>query len=194
MVIMLRHGPTQLNGTPQTDRIRGWIDLPLSQEGVETAQKAAESLKGAPVQHIYSSDLQRASKTAQLWADASGATVSTHQELRPWNLGALQGKHSKDVHGAIGQLVKHPDMPAPGGGESFNQFIGRFLPAIVPLVNDQQLHGVVSHIRNIKVMEALMAHPDKTGLDEKTLLAAPTVEPGEAIVVTPDGIQPLKEK
>lgn len=189
-VLLLRHGPTALNSPHAAhDRIRGWIDLPLSPEGVQVAQKAAEDLKTAPMQHIFSSDLQRASTTAQALSQASGVPMSTHMELRPWNLGAIQGQHSNDAKPVIDRLVANPDTPAPGGGETFKQFLGRYLPFIAPLVADPHLYGVVSHIRNVKALEAWLAHPERTALDQKTWDQAPMVQPGDAIIATMQGME-----
>src|SRR5258706_7896271 len=91
-ILLLRHGPTALNhASPDKDRIRGWKDVPLSEEGHRIASLLAEKAKGFPLHDLHSSDLSRASDTADKVAKATGLRVQLDRSLRPWDLGKLAG-------------------------------------------------------------------------------------------------------
>lgn len=188
-VLLVRHGPTVFNGTNSSiDRIRGWLDLPLSEEGQKIAQQVGQQATQFPLRHIFSSDLQRASDTAATMRQQSGVPMTTHPELRPWNLGSLSGQPTEKVMPVIKQLVDRPDVRAPQG-ESFNEFMGRFLPFITPILQDPRLHGVVTHIRNIKALEATMV--GKGNLDRKTWEQVPMIEPGGMVMADHNSFKPI---
>jgi broad specificity phosphatase PhoE len=194
-IILLRHGATTLNENGQSaDRIRGWLDVPLAPAGVKQAKLAAASLAEThTVSHIYASDLKRAAATARFWSDASKTPMTTTPSLRPWNLGNLAGQPTKAVMPIIKALVAHPEEKPPGGGETFHQFLSRYLTYVLPLVNSQDHYGVVAHLRNVKALEAAMASRAQhakagtawklTDIHLPTWNAAPKVQPGQAISV-----------
>ncbi len=83
-VYLVRHGEVD-----NPDRIV-YADLPgfgLSERGHAEATAAATHLSELGVDHIYSSPLQRAQETAATIARATGAAVSSHDELVEWRLG-----------------------------------------------------------------------------------------------------------
>ena len=47
-------------------RLQGQVDIPLAPKGIEQAQMTAEGMKEIPFDHIFSSPLKRAYKTAQI--------------------------------------------------------------------------------------------------------------------------------
>lgn len=193
-VIFVRHGATALNadGT-SADRIRGWLDVPLSPQGRKQAASTASKLADTPdaaVTHIFSSDLSRAADTAKTWGKATQTPVTLHKQLRPWNLGNLAGKPSDAVNKIIQALVAHPDEPAPGNGETFHQFLRRYLTFVMPLVRSKTQYGVVAHLRNVKALEAALAshmtNPRRsiTDIHLPTWNAAPKVKPAGAVKFT----------
>jgi broad specificity phosphatase PhoE len=188
-LLLMRHGPTELNHpSMEKDRIRGWKNVPLSPEGHQVASKLAEKAKGFPLHDLHSSDLSRASDTAAKVGQSTGLKVSLHHALRPWNLGKLAGQPTKKVMPLIKSLVAHPDLKAPGG-ESFSDFMRRMLPHIAPMLADDKLHGIVTHIRNIKSLEALIAGHGK--LDRETFDRMPTVDPGGMAFADENRFEPL---
>ena len=67
-VLLIRHGETSWN---REQRWQGQADVPLSDEGIEQARRLASYLSrdaGAAIRAVYSSDLQRASQTADVLA------------------------------------------------------------------------------------------------------------------------------
>ena len=83
-IYFVRHGETDWN---RIKRIQGHIDIPLATTGFAQAQRLArrladEAQRGARLDAIYSSDLQRAQQTAQPVADALGLPLQLREGLR----------------------------------------------------------------------------------------------------------------
>lgn len=192
MLLLVRHEPTQLNATghPNQERLRGWIDAPLTADGLQKAEETAAEVKKFPITHLFASDLTRSRQTADPIVRATGVPASFHMELRPWNLGKLQGQLVSDVNPVIKKLVATPHVAAPGG-ESFNDFAKRFLGFAVPLLNRDDLVGMVTHIRNIKTLESVIA--GKGTIDWKVWHEIPGVDPGGLVIASPTEFQPLTQ-
>lgn len=62
-LILLRHGLSQWN---KLNLFTGWVDVPLSKEGVEEAFAAGEKIRDIPIDVILTSTLIRAQMTAML--------------------------------------------------------------------------------------------------------------------------------
>lgn len=156
-IYLVRHGETALNNENQSvDRIRGWKDIPLNEEGIKDGEKAAEKLKDVKIDYIYSSDLSRAKDTADLINVNHHVPIISMTELRPWNLGDYQGKVTSDVIDDINKLIVDENKPAPGG-ESFNEFRTRYLKVLQTLINRALQYNeeivVTTHLRNLKLCE-----------------------------------------
>lgn len=150
-ILVVRHGPTAMNKA-EGERVRGWLDVPLTPAGHDLAQKIGQNLAKAPIQHIFSSDMQRTMDTAAAWAAASGVGMTAHPELRPWHLGALIGQPEKEVDPLIDALAAHGGARPPGGGESYHDFLRRYMGFLGPMLHDPHLYGVVTHGRNIRAL------------------------------------------
>lgn len=90
MIYIMRHGTTPYN---KEGRLQGQRDIPLSEEGIMQAEEAALRLKDIHFDEIYSSDLIRAHKTAEIVArfhDTGG--VINDRRLREIGLGTWEGK------------------------------------------------------------------------------------------------------
>jgi probable phosphoglycerate mutase len=86
-----RHGETENN---KIQRLSGWADTPLTEEGIKQAASSAKKLAGTKIDKIISSDLGRALTTAQLIAKDLGysAEIETYKGLREVNYGDLANK------------------------------------------------------------------------------------------------------
>lgn len=62
-LILMRHGQSIWN---KLNLFTGWVDIPLSEEGIEEAIKGGEKIKNVPIDVIFSSSLIRAQQTAML--------------------------------------------------------------------------------------------------------------------------------
>ena len=63
ILYLARHGKTAWN---VEHRSQGWKDIPLNEEGLLQARELAEKLKNIDFETIYSSDLKRSKKTADI--------------------------------------------------------------------------------------------------------------------------------
>jgi len=62
-LILLRHGQSEWN---KKNIFTGWIDIPLSEKGIEEALEAGREIKDIPIDLIYTSTLIRGIMTAML--------------------------------------------------------------------------------------------------------------------------------
>lgn len=87
----VRHGKTEWNLEGRFQGASG--DSPLLEESYQEIEALGHFLKNIPLEAIYSSDLMRAQKTAQLIADAAelDLDINYSQDLREWQLGKLEG-------------------------------------------------------------------------------------------------------
>src|ERR1039458_1530324 len=151
-LILVRHGKTVLNSQDNSERLRGWMDVPLDEQGLREAAETAQRLAQYPVAHIYSSHLYRAWQAADAVEKAALAAIVHTSDLRPWNLGTLAGQRGKDILPILQQLELDPSLPAPGG-ESFLQFCDRYsrkLEELLDIANRSKAYIVaVTHVRNL---------------------------------------------
>ena len=73
-LILMRHGESVWN---KSNVFTGWVDIPLTQKGIEEALKAGERIANVPFGVIYVSSLIRAQLTAML------AMSRSHRNLVP---------------------------------------------------------------------------------------------------------------
>jgi broad specificity phosphatase PhoE len=87
-VIAIRHGETEWNAL---GREQGQLDSPLTARGLKQAEAIAGRLRRVSFSALYSSDLGRALRTAQIVARATGARIEVDVGLRERHTGIFQG-------------------------------------------------------------------------------------------------------
>ncbi|MGN7382385.1 2,3-bisphosphoglycerate-dependent phosphoglycerate mutase [Chlamydia abortus] len=86
---LVRHGVTDWN---LEGRAQGQHDIPLNEEGIRQARLLGERLAQEHWDYIYTSDLARASRTAEIIAEAMGMKVTGYDaRLREKSHGDLDG-------------------------------------------------------------------------------------------------------
>lgn len=86
---LIRHGVTDWN---VQKRIQGATDIPLNEEGIQQARLLAARLKHEDWKFIYTSDLSRAYKTAQIIAEAMEMPkIEKDHRLREKSFGEAEG-------------------------------------------------------------------------------------------------------
>ena len=93
-LILLRHGNSEWN---QKNLFTGWVDVPLSEQGIAEATRAGELLKSSGLlpDVLHTSVLKRAIQTANIAldvADRDWIDVRRSWRLNERHYGALQGK------------------------------------------------------------------------------------------------------
>jgi probable phosphoglycerate mutase len=163
-LILVRHGKTVLNSHDDGERLRGWMDVPLDEQGLREAEETAQRLAEYAVAHIHSSDLHRARQTAEAVERATMAPVVHTSDLRPWNVGTLAGQRVKDILPILRQLERDPSLRAPGG-ESFFNFCARYsrkLEELIEIAAGSENHIIaVTHVRNLLAARALLNDGDR---------------------------------
>lgn len=86
---IVRHGQTDWNAKKL---VQGQTDVPLNKAGEKQAKELGEKLKGITFDSVYSSDLLRAKKTAELISLEKKLVVGTSKLLRERRYGQLEGK------------------------------------------------------------------------------------------------------
>eukprot|EP01066_Platyproteum_vivax_P009872 Platyproteum_vivax@DN437_c0_g1_i1.p1 len=78
-LVLLRHGKSEWN---QKNHFTGWVDIPLSKDGIIEAQKAGKRISAIPFDVIFVSFLMRAQQTAMIamTEHESGQTPRLHYE------------------------------------------------------------------------------------------------------------------
>jgi len=118
VIYLARHGETAWNLTGQH---MGVVDMPLTERGEHNACRLGGRLRGLTFVKVFTSPLQRASRTCELAGFKAVAVVDT--DLLEWNYGTYEGKTTAEI------LKERPgwDMFRDGypGGESAAQVAAR---------------------------------------------------------------------
>jgi len=130
---LIRHGETSWNAER---RLQGHTDIPLNATGMLQARQMAQALKDIKLTFdvLYTSDLKRASDTANAVVELFGVEALVDGELRERHFGKLQGLSISEAP------LKRPDIWQAhiardlehdlGGGESIQQFALRVQNAL----------------------------------------------------------------
>lgn len=118
-VYVIRHGESKTN---YEKKWTGWLDVNLTEKGMNDAKKAGEFLASVSFDKIYSSDLLRARQTAE--NAIVGCRYETSELLREINVGSLAGKPLSVV-----TAEKRKELGTKRyieyGGESQKEFLNR---------------------------------------------------------------------
>jgi broad specificity phosphatase PhoE len=94
-VLLARHGETDDNREPL--RFQGWRNTPLNEAGRHQAAELAGRVSGEGLVSLWSSDLIRASETAQIVGARLGLEPRLDRRLREANRGRWEGRLFRDV-------------------------------------------------------------------------------------------------
>src|ERR1700749_2193086 len=121
-----RHGRTELNAA---GKFRGNKDVPLDSTGIADAHRLANLFSNIEISGIFCSDKIRATKTAEIIAQANQLPITLSKNLRALNVGSFSGqKRNKESEEALQKYIDQPDCCIPGG-ESLNDFRARVRPS-----------------------------------------------------------------
>jgi len=116
-LIMVRHGDTELSSDK---KYWGHSDIKLSTAGFRQAERLRDRLATQRIDAIYSSDLQRASVTAETIASRHQLAVTICVELREINFGKLEGLTFEEVNRLYPEVTRlwvdrSSTLQCPGG-------------------------------------------------------------------------------
>src|SRR5215472_7882725 len=132
-------------------RYAGRTDAPLTDTGVRQAAAAAKRLAPAGIDAIVTSPLQRAVRTAEEVAAATGVPVLADDDFRETDFGEVRERWPSEVT----RWLADPDV-APPGGESFAAVSERVTAALHRVLAGREGRTVliVSHVTPIKMLVA----------------------------------------
>ena len=165
-LILLRHGQSQWN---LENRFTGWEDVPLTEQGIAEAKVAGQLMKKNKVHIdvIFSSVLQRATKTAELaikemnleqfWSDGQ-LLMTKDQSLNERNYGDLVGLNKEETANKYGKeqvrIWRRSYDVSPPGGESLENVVTRvkpyFINFIEPKINEGQDVLIAAHGNSLR--------------------------------------------
>lgn len=125
---LIRHGQSAGNAE---GRFGGHGPTPLSELGVQQAEKTAKVLAKEGINVIYTSDLHRAVQTAEPLAKLLGLPINKSDAFRERHVGVLEGltfdeskqAYPKDYYALVNRKVHHIIT----GGESYRQLLRRLM-------------------------------------------------------------------
>ena len=165
-LILLRHGQSQWN---LENRFTGWEDVPLTEQGIAEAKVAGQLMKKNKVHIdvIFSSVLQRATKTAELaikemnleqfWSDGQLLMIK-NQSLNERDYGDLVGLNKEETANKYGKeqvrIWRRSYDVSPPGGESLENVVTRvkpyFINFIEPKINEGQDVLIAAHGNSLR--------------------------------------------
>lgn len=166
-IFLLRHLKSQWN---LENRFTGWTDVPLCNEGIESAGKTAGELAAFKIDKVYTSPLVRNRETVSLILKDLGKEklpVIIDKALDERNYGELQGLNKDEVKAKYGEeqvrLWRRSYDVAPPGGESLEDVYKRAVPFykkhvekdlkegknVLLVASHNSLRAIVKYIENI---------------------------------------------
>jgi broad specificity phosphatase PhoE len=109
---LITHPETKLD---QAGKVHGNLDPPLSYSGTYNAKQIAKRFTSKDVKAIHSSPKVRARQMAQFLSKVTGAPVSVHNELIPWDLSRMSGAKTASIRPLLEFFSNHPNRVVPGG-------------------------------------------------------------------------------
>jgi len=166
-LLLVRHGDTESNSA---ERYWGNTDVKLNDAGFRQAERLRDCLAADRIEAIYSSDLSRASTTAEIIASKHGVDVIICAELREMNFGELEGLTFNEIsqlHPEVTELWRQRShkLKFPGG-ESVDEFNSRVSQFVSRLKKHapQETILIVAHSGSLR---SLMCHLLGIGLERR---------------------------
>ncbi len=154
-VFLIRHGQSEGNAE---GRFGGHTATPLSPRGRRQAQATAHALSSELLSAIYSSDLIRATETAEPLATLTGLRINTTEAFRERSVGVMEGltfedaaeKHPKQYAALLQRDFEHVLT----GGESYRQLLDRAWQKLDEIVSQNRggRIAVFSHTGTICIL------------------------------------------
>jgi len=165
-LVILRHGQSQWN---LENRFTGWVDVELSEKGLEEAKNAGKKLDGYKFDIAFTSALKRAQNTLSIILkeiNQEEIPVVENQALNERMYGDLQGLNKDDVKEKFGEeqfkLWRRSYDVAPPNGESLKNTAERVIPYfeenIAPLLKEGKNIIISAHGNSLR---SLIMHLEK---------------------------------
>jgi 2,3-bisphosphoglycerate-dependent phosphoglycerate mutase len=159
-LIIFRHGQSVWN---LENKFTGWVDVALTEKGINEAKAAGEKLKPYQFDKAYTSDLQRAQKTLELAlevCDQSSIPVIKNKALNERMYGDLQGLDKTETAKKFGddqvKIWRRSYDIAPPNGESLKDTAARVIPyfesVIIPELKAGKNIVIAAHGNSLRAL------------------------------------------
>ena len=159
-LILVRHGQSVWN---LENKFTGWVDVDLSEKGIEEAKLAGEKLKGFKLDQAFTSELIRAKHTLNIilsTLNQCGIPVEKNKALNERMYGELEGLNKEEVKSKYGEVQfnrwRRSFLDAPPGGESLKMTQDRVLPYYQSYIRPCLILGetilVVAHGNSLRAL------------------------------------------
>jgi probable phosphoglycerate mutase len=172
---LVRHGETDWN---VERRLQGHTDIDLNQRGLAQASQMAKALKRINLEFdvLYTSDLQRAAKTAQAIEQLFNTSAIPSTALRERHLGALQGITTAQAPKLEPVLweshISRNTSEELRGGESIQQFADRIQVALEQ-IRAMHLGKTILLVSHGGVLDMMYRIASKQALDAEKAITVP---------------------
>ena len=159
----MRHGITEFN---RDRKFMGHSDVELSADGYRQVEMLRDRLVDEQIDAVYSSDLRRASVTAEVISSGHKLEIATCPELREINYGKVEGLTFEEIRHLYPEVAESvanfsPQLKFPNG-ESFEGFAARTSAFLDKLKRDpaSQTTLIVSHSGPLRVLVCRLLEVD----------------------------------
>lgn len=143
---LIRHGTTVWN---QEKRLQGHNDIALHESGLKQAEDLAAYFvsRNQTFSHVYASNLQRASKTAEIISSQLNVPMSLSSDLRERHLGEWGGRTIEDIQENYPDWMEIRNKGGVFGIEGTNDLAIRMMKRIEQIAQSHlgEAVAVVSH-------------------------------------------------
>lgn len=160
MILLVRHAATICS----KGRCIGRTHVPLSDDGVRSAQRFAEELSSTRIARLYSSPSGRALESMAPLAAKCGLSVNVVPVLDEIDMGAWDGRSFDDIRQqnpeAYAERGKRFADFRPPGGESFGDVANRAVDFLQSLASEEHVVVVMTHAGVIRsILCRVTGHP-----------------------------------
>ncbi len=159
-LVIFRHGQSQWN---LENKFTGWVDVELTEKGIEEAKNAGHKINGYHFDYAYASDLKRAQNTLKIALQtANHPTIAPiyNKALNERMYGDLQGLDKTETVNKFGEeqvkIWRRSYDIAPPNGESLKDTAARVIPyyenEIVPKLKANKNIVIVAHGNSLRAL------------------------------------------
>jgi broad specificity phosphatase PhoE len=157
-VILVRPGATSFD---DDGRIKGTLELPLSDCGMGQAEKTAVELAEMPIECLYVAPCMSAQQTANVLNERCGWKVKTIDCFKNLDQGLWQGKRIEEVRRQLPKVYRqyqeNPGTVCPPGGETLDtaedrakkgltRLLKKHRQGVIGMVVPEPMASVVKHL------------------------------------------------
>ncbi|MCL2611521.1 MAG: histidine phosphatase family protein [Defluviitaleaceae bacterium] len=163
-ITLIRHGETDWN---LERRMQGSIDIELNETGIKQASSLAKRLANEPCNIIYSSDLQRAKKTAEIINNFHNVEIIISAYLRETNFGQFEGRIIDEM--LQSEIIEYSNKHAPAYFAKVGAYLDEILSKneyehIFIVAHSGTVRAVICHLLRLTVEQRELYSVDNTAI------------------------------